>query len=636
MATSSQELPLAAEFPQASREQWRKLVDGVLKGASFDDALVSETYDGLRIEPLYERSQARPIAGRPPDRAWQVLQRVDHPEPAAANAQALDDLENGATGLFLVFADAPGSFGYGLDASSAALERTLADVHLAAGIAIELAPGHIAGNTARSVAAFVTKRGVSAAAANIRFGFDPLGTLAVTGRASLPWPELAPRFAASIAELAEQGFRGPFAVADARAVHAAGGSEGQELGFALSNALAYLRALEAFGIALDDARGMIFFRLAADADQFMTMAKFRAIRKLWARVEAVCGLAPKPTLVCAETAWRMMTRHDPHVNILRATIAAFAAGLGGADAIAVQPFTLALGLPDRHARTIARNTQLILLEEANLARVADPAAGSGALEDLTDQLCGAAWRRFQRVEAAGGSYTALAKGLIQSGVERVRAERESAVAHRLEPITGTTEFAALDEAPVSVLDVALAKSTQPKGSIVVDALPPSRLAEPFEALRDASDRALAATGSRLKVFLATLGEPSDFAARTSFAKNFFAAGGIEATDGPPPVVAATSDLEAPLAALVAAFKGSGAKLVCLCASDAVYARHAAAAAHALAAAGAAHVYLAGRPAAIAKSDRADIARFIHAGCNALAILKAAHDILSDKVTGKTT
>src|ERR1700730_9697733 len=117
MATSSQELPLAADFPQASREQWRKLVDGVLKGASFNDALVSATYDGLRIEPLYERSPAPAIAGRRPDRAWQVLQRVDHPEPAAANAQALDDLENGATGLYLVFADAAGGHGYGLDGS---------------------------------------------------------------------------------------------------------------------------------------------------------------------------------------------------------------------------------------------------------------------------------------------------------------------------------------------------------------------------------------------------------------------------------------------------------------------------------------------------------------------------------------
>ncbi|MGP0094421.1 MAG: methylmalonyl-CoA mutase family protein [Xanthobacteraceae bacterium] len=630
MATPSQELPLAAEFSPASREQWRKLVDDVLKGASFEDTLVSETYDGLRIEPLYERSQARPIAGRQPGRAWQVLQRVDHPEPAAANAQALEDLENGATGLFLVLADAAGSHGYGLDVSSAAIERALAGVHLDAGIAIELELGLDAEEAARSVASLVKTRGTSAAAANIRFGLDPLGGLAVNGRSPLPWPETAPRFAAGVAALAEQGFKGPFVVADARAVHAAGGSEAQELGFALSHGLAYLRALEAFGMALEDARGMIFFRLAADADQFLTMAKFRAIRKLWARVEAVCGLAPKPTFVCAETAWRMMTRRDPHVNILRTTIAAFAAGLGGADAITVQPFTLALGLPDRFARSIARSTQLILLEEANLAKVADPAAGSGAIEDVTDQLCRAAWGQFQRVETAGGPVAALAKGLIQGGVERVRAERQSAVAHRLEPITGTTEFAVLEEAPVSVLDVPPVASRQPKGPVTVDALLPSRLAEPFEALRDASDRVLVATGSRPKVFLATLGEPADFMARVDFAKNFFAAGGIEtvAQNG-------FAALKADLAALVAAFKASDAKLACLCASDAVYGREAPAAARALAGAGAVEIYLAGRPAALAEPDKAGIARFIHAGCNALAILKATHDILSDETVGKT-
>ncbi len=144
---------------------------------------------------------------------------------------------------------------------------------------------------------------------------------------------------------------------------------------------------------------MIFFRLAADADQFLTMAKFRALRKLWARVEEACGLTPKPAFISAETAWRMMTRRDPSVNMLRATIAAFSAGLGGADAISVLPFTAALGLPDCFARRIARNTELILLDESNLAKVADPAAGSGGIEDLTDQMCRAAWTLFQEIES---------------------------------------------------------------------------------------------------------------------------------------------------------------------------------------------------------------------------------------------
>ena len=122
---------------------------------------------------------------------------------------------------------------------------------------------------------------------------------------------------------------------------------------------------------------MIYFRLSADADQFLTIAKFRAVRKLWARVEEACGLAPKPAHVAAETAWRMMTRRDPYVNMLRTTIAVAAAGLGGADSITALPHTAALGLPDAFARRIARNTQLILLEESNLAKVGDPAAGSG-------------------------------------------------------------------------------------------------------------------------------------------------------------------------------------------------------------------------------------------------------------------
>ena len=122
-------------------------------------------------------------------------------------------------------------------------------------------------------------------------------------------------------ELAGEGFRGPFAVADGRVIHNAGGSEAQELAFALASAVTYLRALEASGVALDAARRMIYFRLATDADQFLTIAKFRAIRKLWARVEQACGLAPAPGYVSAETAWRMMTRRDPYVNILRSTVA---------------------------------------------------------------------------------------------------------------------------------------------------------------------------------------------------------------------------------------------------------------------------------------------------------------------------
>ena len=371
-SASANDLPLAAEFPAATREQWRKLVEGVLKGAPFDKRLVTKTYDGLAIEPLYGRdAQASPIAGREPGMPWSVMQRVDHPEPAAANSEALHDLENGATGLSLVFTGAAGAYGYGLAANEGTIMRALEGVHLDAGIALDLDHGAQAQDAARRLANLVKRRGISPGAVNIRFGLDPISAAAVDGASPRPWKALLSTLGAAVSDLADQGFRGPFAHADGRVIHNAGGSEAQELAYVLAVAVEYLRALEADGIALDVARAMIYFRLAADAEQLLTIAKFRALRKLWARLEAACGLEPAPPFVAAGTAWRMMTRRDPYVNMLRATIAVVGAGLGGADAITVLPFTMALGLPDRFARRIARNTQLVLLEESNLAKVAE-------------------------------------------------------------------------------------------------------------------------------------------------------------------------------------------------------------------------------------------------------------------------
>ena len=378
----SDDLPLAAEFPPTTEQDWRKLVEAALKGASFDKRLVSQTYDGLRVEPLYPRAHgAAPVAGRAAV-PWQVLQRVDHPDPGVANAQALQDLENGATGLALVFAGAPSARGYGLVAETAgALDQALSGVMLDL-IALRIETAPFAGRpVAMLMADVVARRKIDPALLDIDFGLDPLGDMARTGRALLPWPELSARAGGTAKDLAAKGFaKARFLRADGRAVHEAGGSEAQELAFVLAAGVAYLRLLEASGFALDEARRRISFLLAADADEFLTIAKFRALRKLWARVEQASGLTPQPAFVSAETAWRMMTARDPYVNMLRTTIAVTAAGVGGADSVTALPFTLALGLPDRFARRVARNMQLILLEESNLYRVADPAAGSGGIE----------------------------------------------------------------------------------------------------------------------------------------------------------------------------------------------------------------------------------------------------------------
>jgi len=617
MTSSTEDLRLAADFAPATQDDWRKLVDGVLKGSPFEK-LVGKTYDGIRIDPIYSRARgAAPIAGRAAAAPWQIMQRIDHPDAAQANAQALHDLENGATGLTLVFSGANGAHGFGLDPSPEAIEKILDGIFLDAGIALELQIGPQSRMAAIHVAELVKRKGFSPAACDIRFGLDPLGAGAVWGSSPYTWAEIVPAVTGAVQGLAALGFKGPIAAADGRVVHDAGGSEVQELAFALAAGVAYLRAIEQSGVALDAAQGMVYTRLSADADQFLTLAKFRAMRLLWARIEQACGLAPRSLFIAADTSWRMLTQRDAFVNMLRATMATFSAGLGGANAITVLPHTLARGLPDPFARRVARNTQLVLLEESNLAKVSDPAAGSGGIEALTRELCEAAWALFQETEKAGGLFAALEQNIIQRKVAATRAAREANIAKRRDVLTGASEFPNLHEADIAVLDAKpIVLPSYGEAKYKFDPLTPMRLAAPFEALRDKSDAILRKAGKRPTVFLANLGTAADFTARATFAKSFFEAGGIEAID---------SEGLADAGALAAAFKASGAPLACLCSSDKAYAAHAAAAAGALQAAGARHIYLAGRPGEQEAALRgAGVGSFIFAGGDALAALRDAY------------
>src|SRR3954470_18157678 len=619
MTSATEELRLAADFAPATYDDWRKLVDVALKGAPFEK-LVGKTYDGLKIEPIYPRARgAAAVAGRPAGWPWQIMQRIDHPDAAQANTQAVHDLENGASGLTLVFAGANGAYGFGLEPTSEAVEKVLEGIFVDAGISIELELGPQSRMAAIHLAEYVKRKGLDPAACDVRFGLDPLGACAVWGSSPYSWPEIVPAVTSAIQGLAAMGFKRPFAAADGRVIHDAGGSEVQELAFVLAAGVAYLRAIEQAGVALEDAQSMVYARVSADADQFLTLAKFRALRLLWARIEQACGLTPKPLFVAADTAWRVLTQRDPYVNMLRATMATFSAGLGGANAITVLPHTLALGLADPFARRVARNTQLVLLEESNLAKVSDPAAGAGGIETLTSQLCDGAWALFQESEKAGGAFAALQQGVFQSKVAAARKARASNIAKRRDVLTGASEFPNLHENETTVLKatpIALAPYGEQKYKF--DSLPPIRLADPFEALRDKSDAALKAHGARPKVFLANLGTPADFTARATFAKSLFETGGIQAVDSQP----VDSQGFADPAQLAAAFKASGAGLACLCSSDKVYAEHAEAAAQALQTAGARLIYLAGRPTdAEAALRAAGVTGFVFAGGDALATLQ---------------
>src|SRR6266478_3732961 len=252
MPSVTDELRLAADFAPATHDDWRKLVDSVLKGAPFE-RLVSKTYDGLTIEPIYPRARdAARIGERLAAAPWQSRQRIDHPDAAMANAQALHDLENGATGLTLVFAGANGAYGFGLEPSAEAIEKVLDGVFIDAGIAIELQIGPQSRMAAIHVAEYVKRKGLTPAACDIRFGLDPIGACAVWGSSPYAWPEIVPTVTGAIKGLAGIGFGGPFAAADGRVIHDAGGSEVQELAFVLAAGVGYMRTLESAGVALED------------------------------------------------------------------------------------------------------------------------------------------------------------------------------------------------------------------------------------------------------------------------------------------------------------------------------------------------------------------------------------------------
>ncbi|MGW1786527.1 methylmalonyl-CoA mutase subunit beta, partial [Streptomyces sp. NPDC002143] len=445
-------LSLAAEFPDTTREQWQRLVEGVLRksgkevsGAAAEDALSTLLEDGLGTRPLYTARETAPDPGLPGfapfvrgGRAegntvggWDVRQR----HASADGGAVLADLENGVTSLWLVVG------GDGIPVSS--LGRVLDGVYL------DLAPvvldaGRDVESAAGELLRIYAERGVGAETARGNLGADPLGHEARTGEAL----EFAPT--ASLARQCAEGYPGLRALTvDALPYHEAGGSAAQELGCSLATGVAYLRELTEAGLSVGQACAQLEFRYAATADQFLTIAKLRAARRLWARVAEVCG-APGAGAQRqhAVTSPVMMTRRDPWVNMLRTTIATLAAGAGGADAVTVLPFDDALGLPDAFARRIARNTSTILIEESHLSRVIDPAGGSWYVERLTDELAHAGWEFFQGIEEAGGQAAALRSGLIRERLAQTWSVRSAKLAKRREPITGVSEFPHLAEKPV--------------------------------------------------------------------------------------------------------------------------------------------------------------------------------------------
>lgn len=397
-----------AEAETATRQDWLALVQKTLKDKSLE-SLTRRTPDGLTIAPLYTDEDS-PVAARlhlsPRDaeRPWDLRTSTAHPSADAANADILADLDGGAASA-LVRIDPSGQNGVAIG-SADGLARTLD------GVILELAPvGVDAGFLGTQAADWLAAAGKSSPAALLMFHLDPLSAFAEAGRS--PGPIEAHLIAAANAgaRLSEPYPKASLFLASGRVVHEAGGGAADELGFAAASALAYAKAMVRAGMSLDDAFARITLGLAADAHYFKTIAKLRAARIIWARMTGACGVNV-PARIEARSSRRMLADQDVWTNMLRLTIASFGAATGGADAVVLGAFTDPLGLPTAFARRQSRNIQLVLMEEAHVGAVADPARGAWFVESLTDQLARAGWAAFQAIEAAGGAVAALEAGKV--------------------------------------------------------------------------------------------------------------------------------------------------------------------------------------------------------------------------------
>lgn len=608
MAADSSAVAPGATVPLAeglhpTREAWEKATAAVLRksrrlaedapDADVWSVLSTSTLDGVTVTALGTPDQTAdlPDPGLPGQApftrgataarelgAWDIRGWFTDPDADRTAEHVLTDLENGVNSLWLTVGPD------GIDAAD--LPRILEPVFLDLAPVVLDAP-HDPLAAAQALAAILTDRAVTPAPGT-SFGADPLGA-SLRGRGHTDTAVVA-----DLAQLACSTGVGAIVV-DGTAVHDLGGSDVTELAWITAAGAAYLRLLTAAGLDVDTAASLLQFRIAVTDEQFPTIAKLRAARQLWARVAEVSGVsgAAAGQVQHAVTSRPMMSAYDPYVNMLRTTVAAFAAGVGGAASVTVLPFDEPLGLPEPFSRRIARNTSSLLISESHVARVTDPAGGSHVVERLTHDLAHAAWELVGAMESAGGAAAAVADGAIAAAIAETVATRSAQIATRERPITGVSEFPNLHEELPE-------RRPYPTPPVV------HRYGADFEAMR----RNRAATA----VFLATLGPIAAHTARATFAANLFAAGGIDTV-----TAGATGGVDDVLAAY------DGAPVVCLAGPDAAYAEWGAELVSALRAAGARHIVLAGQ-ASLGAEIGADSTAAL--GLDALAFLHQIRGVLA--------
>lgn len=682
------------DFASVGYDDWREIVERDLKGAPFEKKLVTRTYEGVDLQPVYTsadwQSEGDPVGfpgfehflrGSKPlgaaQSGWDLQQQHAHPDLSVTNKAITADLNGGVTSVLLhldsaarngLDADDPaaktlagrdGIAAYHIDDLGAALQGVklpMVGVALKAGAAFTPAAGLLA--------ALWKRRGVTPEDARGGFNADPLAALACDGQLPMSTGAALSLLGELAAWTSEVYPRVKSVCVSTADYHHAGASAIQDIAFAMATGVEYLRAMvDGKGMAVDAAAKQMVFSICVGTHHFLSIAKLRAARSLWSRVVQASGGSSDAAAMRlhSQVSNRVLTKRDPYVNMLRNTVAVFAAGLGGANSITSTPFDSTLGLPDERSRRIARNAFHVLQEESHLNRVVDPAGGSWYLDHLTDQLAGQAWGILQNIERQGGMLRALESGWVAEQIESAFTSRAKGIASRKEGITGVSEFPNLEEEPVVCEEPDLsalrsqaatrletsrcsdsllkevANSDRPMPSAVhaalegasigqlsralglgqeearIEPLQPRPFAQPFEELRDASDQWLERNGARPRVFLANMGTIAHHTARATFSKNFFGAGGFDVV---------TNNGFAHAEAASAAMIASGAQIAIICSSDKLYPEIVPDLAGKLKAAGARTIVLAGHPGKNESAWReAGVDRFIYIKCDVLATLR---------------
>ncbi|WP_018996871.1 methylmalonyl-CoA mutase family protein [Hirschia maritima] len=662
---------LSSEFENADEAQWLSLLDKALKGRP-PESINSKTYDGLTIKALYRDTdwesstdksglpgQSPFIRGASPSKdkylPWDIRQIVSHPSPTESNKSILEDLENGVSSI---------EFRIDENGERGVCIRTLEEFKQALnGVKLDWAPvgldvtaASIESGLAASafLASYARENSDDVSQTKLAFNYDPIGTLTRSGHFAGTQVDIQSNITDIVESLSSEFQNSTILRADSRPVHEAGGSEAQELASLISTATQYTRMLVEKGVSPEKAIASINFTVAIGADYIVEIAKLRAARRMWAKVAEEFGVKEQnfKMTIQAVSSRRMLTARDPWVNILRNTAACFAAGVGGADIVTIRNFTDALGLPSPQARRIARNTHIIAQEESSLGKVLDPSGGTWSIASLSDEIALKAWGIFQSYEAEGGYISAIQNGTPQLAASNVRTTRVRDIAYRKVQVTGVSDFPLLDENEAEYvkpdLKGVLSKAAQATGqkpssfkindlivsaqkgltiseltpssedNLEADPFWPMRLAKSYENLRDYAEKSEKKTGKTPSVFIAALGPLAEHTARTSFATNFFAAGGLKA-------VYHTGSADE----LAKAFENSDCLLACICGSDDRYLQEAADTARELGAAGVGRLYLAGKPPAETRDawQEAGMDEFIHIGVDVVASLELAHSEL---------